>query len=154
MKSAKGSRSRHPPADRATVARLVDLSLAVMERYFATIQSVAPDPRLSYQRFRALSWIDSSSPVTVGDMASSMGIARSTASEMIARLVQDGLVAKSSGSNDGRSVQVVLTPLAQRLVQRRRKDLWEAHERLINSVAPHDRDDFVQAFETMHRVLR
>ncbi len=154
MKSPRGKAPVYQPVERATVDRFASLTYSFMDRFVALMRSGSPDPRLSYPRFRILAWIHSSGPMSVGSMASSLRIARSTASELVGRMVRDGLVSKSSAQADGRSVEVMLSPLGQRLVQRRNQQLWQAYRRMFGAMSPAEREEFEAAFESMERILR
>jgi MarR family transcriptional regulator, temperature-dependent positive regulator of motility len=142
------------PTNSPVVQRFAALSTAFMDRFLSMLRSVSPDPRLSYPRYRVLSWVDASTEVSVGQIATNLGIARSTASEMVARMERDGLVNKRADEGDARSVVIALTPLGQRLVKRRRKELSDAQRTLLSRMSPEDQQAFIQAFETVDRLAR
>lgn len=146
--------SKRIESDTQVIEHLSNLSYAVMDRFLAMQRAISPDPRLSYPRYRVLSWVESSREVSISDIASSLGIARSTASEMVGRMVRDGLVKKKTDSEDARSVVITLTPVGQRLVKRRRKELWDAHSTLVADLSRDDQHAFVNAFETLERLTR
>ena len=55
---------------------------------------------------------------TMAELATYLGLERSTVSGLIDRATQRGLVRKTGHPDDGRSVRVSLTPEAQRLATR------------------------------------
>jgi len=153
MKTTR-SATKRTEVDTQVIEHLSNLSSAVMDRFLAMQRAIAPDPRLSYPRYRVLSWVDATREVSISEISASLGIARSTASEMIGRMVRDGLVKKKTDSDDARSVVITLTPVGQRLIKRRKKELWDAHSTLVKDLSRDDQHAFVSAFETLERLTR
>ena len=144
----------YPTPDSAMVDRLEALANSTLQRFLTMLRDAAPDPRLSYQRYRLLAQIQSAGQLAIGDIAVSLRIARSTASEAIARLAEEGLVQKAVASKDGRSVVVSVTPLGRRLVVRRRKVLWDAYRAWLTRLSEEDQDAVLQAFEVLDQLTK
>ncbi len=89
---------------------LVQVSFAVI----AVLNRVAAQYDLSLTQLRVLGILRDREP-TMAELATYLGLERSTVSGLIDRAVQRGLVRKSSDSADGRSVRVRLTAEAQAL---------------------------------------
>ncbi|MBI5536094.1 MAG: hypothetical protein HY898_25460 [Deltaproteobacteria bacterium] len=51
-------------------------------------------------------------------------------------------------------MMIALTPLGQRLVKRRRKELAEAQRMLLSRMTPEGQQTFIQAFETIDQLAR
>jgi DNA-binding MarR family transcriptional regulator len=128
--------------------------MAFMDRFLSMVRVASPDPRLSYPRYRALAWIDDAGQVSVTGLSSNLGIARSTTSEMVGRMERDGLVRRAEDTQDARSVVVELTPLGQRLVRRRRGELFDAQRAMFHRLSPEDQKALVDAFDTLDRLTR
>ena len=89
---------------------LVQVSFAVI----AVLNRVAAEHDLSLTQLRVLGILRDREP-TMAELATYLGLERSTVSGLIDRAIQRGLVRKSSDSADGRVVRVGLTAEAQRL---------------------------------------
>jgi MarR family transcriptional regulator, lower aerobic nicotinate degradation pathway regulator len=88
---------------------LVQVSFAVI----AVLSRVAAEQDLSLTQLRVLGILRDREP-TMAELASYLGLERSTVSGLIDRAVQRGLVRKATDSADGRSVRVSITAEAQR----------------------------------------
>lgn len=89
---------------------LVQVSFAVI----ATLSRVAAEHDLSLTQLRVLGILRDREP-TMAELATCLGLERSTVSGLIDRAVSRGLVRKTTDAADGRSVRVNLTTDARRL---------------------------------------
>jgi MarR family transcriptional regulator, lower aerobic nicotinate degradation pathway regulator len=89
---------------------LVQVSFAVI----AVLSRVAAEQDLSLTQLRVLGILRDREP-TMAELATYLGLERSTVSGLIDRAVQRGLVRKTTDTADGRSVRVSLTAAARRL---------------------------------------
>jgi DNA-binding MarR family transcriptional regulator len=78
------------------------LSRRVAERWLAPA-GAAPD------QVQALRIIGDHAQITVGDLARAMGLERNSASQLVERLVKDGLAGRERSTSDRRQVFVALT---------------------------------------------
>jgi MarR family transcriptional regulator, lower aerobic nicotinate degradation pathway regulator len=90
---------------------LVQVSFAVT----AVLSRVAAEQDLSLTQLRVLGILRDREP-TMAELATYLGLERSTVSGLIDRAVQRGLVRKGADPADGRAVRVSLTPESRRLV--------------------------------------
>ncbi len=89
---------------------LVQVSFAVI----AALSRVAAEHDLSLTQLRVLGILRDREP-TMAELATYLGLERSTVSGLIDRAVQRDLVRKATDAADGRSVRVSLTAAARRL---------------------------------------
>src|ERR1700758_4961531 len=89
---------------------LVQVSFAVT----AVLSRVAAEQDLSLTQLRVLGILRDREP-TMAELASYLGLERSTVSGLIDRAVQRGLVRRTTDPADGRSVRVSLTTEARRV---------------------------------------
>src|ERR1700742_1437705 len=99
---------------------LVQMSFAVI----AALNRVAAEYDLSLTQLRVLGILRDREP-TMAELATYLGLERSTVSGLIDRAVQRGLVQKTADSADGRSVRVSLTAEARRLETQLIADIGE-----------------------------
>jgi len=92
---------------------LVQVSFAVI----AMLNRVAAEQDLSLTQLRVLGILRDREP-TMAELATHLGLERSTVSGLIDRAVQRGLVQKTTDAADGRSVRVSLSTEAQHLATR------------------------------------
>jgi MarR family transcriptional regulator, lower aerobic nicotinate degradation pathway regulator len=92
---------------------LVQVSFAVI----AMLNRVAAEQDLSLTQLRVLGILRDREP-TMAELATYLGLERSTVSGLIDRAVVRGLVRKNADSADGRSVRISLTAEARRLETR------------------------------------
>lgn len=85
------------------------LSRRVAERWLASA-STSPD------QLQALRVVHARARVTVGELARSMGLERNSASQLVERLVQDGLASRERSTSDRRQVFVTLSPRGESLL--------------------------------------
>lgn len=89
---------------------LVQASFTVM----ALLSRAAAEHDLSLTQLRGLAILRDRAP-TMAELATYLGLERSSVSGLIDRAVKRGLVQRDSSAEDGRAVRVSLTPEGQRL---------------------------------------
>ncbi|GMA49933.1 MarR family transcriptional regulator [Alicyclobacillus contaminans] len=92
----------------------IRLSVMFSSIYFHCHPTFTMD--LSHQAVRALQYIQMTGPVTVQQIAEQLGCAHNTASEILRRLQQKGLIAKGRRTDDERVVEVRLTEVGEQVV--------------------------------------
>jgi MarR family transcriptional regulator, lower aerobic nicotinate degradation pathway regulator len=107
-----------------TVGDLRDSLVQVSFTVIAALSRVAAEHDLSLTLLRVLGILRDREP-TMAELASYLGLERSTVSGLVDRAVQRGLVRKTTDSADGRSVRVSLTPEARRVETRIITDIDE-----------------------------
>ena len=113
---------------------LVQVSFAVI----AVLSRVAAEQDLSLTQLRVLGILRDRQP-TMAELASYLGLERSTVSGLIDRAVQRGLVQKDADPTDGRSVRVSLTERARRLESRMIAEIGELMASLIDRLNTSER---------------
>ena len=88
-------------------------------------------------------------PMRVGVLASAIGAAQNTISEVVARLQRSGFVSKTRDSSDHRAVLVGLTSEGLQALDRRRAVMRSAHRTVLEALSVEDRQRFVDAFELL-----
>ncbi|HUG14887.1 MAG TPA: MarR family transcriptional regulator [Thermomicrobiales bacterium] len=118
--------------------------------------SVAAHPEAagrSIGQIRAMVHLFHHGSSTVGDGAAALGVAMPTMSELIDRLVEDGMVERGVNPDDRRQVIVSLTPRARafgdRIYQLRRAQVKAALDRL----EPHEWPMFVRSIQALADAL-
>jgi DNA-binding MarR family transcriptional regulator len=76
----------------------------------------------------------------VSDIGGDLGISSPAASQMIERLVQQGLITRSEDPNDRRAKQIVLTEHGKQIVQESMRARSEWIDVLANKLSPAEQD--------------
>ena len=101
----------------------------------------------------ALSTIDSHGPLTPSEVADLERIQRPTATRIVARLEQDGLVARTADPNDGRSSLVSATPAGRELLRRLRSRKTAYLARRLRELDADDVAALERAADVLEQVL-
>jgi MarR family transcriptional regulator, lower aerobic nicotinate degradation pathway regulator len=99
------------------------------------LSRVAAEQDLSLTQLRVLGILRDREP-TMAELATYLGLERSTVSGLIDRAVQRGLVRKATDSIDGRSVRVSLTAEARRLATGVIADIGELMAPMTDRLTP------------------
>ena len=129
----------------------VRLRLAIARTARRLRQEAAEE--LSPSQAAALSTIDRHGPLTPSEFATRERVQRPTATRVIARLEEQGLVARTRDPEDGRSSLVALTPGGRELLARvrTRKDAFLA--RRLRELSADERAALDRAAAILERVL-
>ncbi|MCJ2013321.1 MarR family winged helix-turn-helix transcriptional regulator [Methylobacterium sp. J-076] len=106
-----------------------------LRRFLAFSEAAAAKAGLPTQQHQALLTLAGhagSQPATVGLLAEQLLIAPHTAAELVARMVEAGLLTKARGAGDRRRIELGLTPRASALLH----DLTAAHLRELRDLGP------------------
>jgi DNA-binding MarR family transcriptional regulator len=101
----------------------------------------------------ALATVDRHGPITPSELAARERVQRPTATRLIARLEQEGLVIRAADPTDGRSCLIAPTAKGRTLLRelRTRKDAYLA--RRLRDLSPEDLATLERAAEILERVL-
>jgi DNA-binding MarR family transcriptional regulator len=108
---------------------------------------------LSPSQIAALATIDRHGPLTPSELATRERIKRPTATRVIARLEESGLVDRTRDPEDGRSSLVALAPAGRELLERvrTRKDAYLS--RRLRELTPDERATLDRAAGILERLL-
>jgi DNA-binding MarR family transcriptional regulator len=126
-----------PPSVLLDLERIVVASVAVTARALADVA-----PELTLVQWRVLVLVDRPGGIPVGSIAAALGTKIASASRLVGRLRQRGLVETRRSEDDARVVLVSMTAqgldLRNRVVDRRRRELHAAiaDARLTPAAAP------------------
>ncbi len=148
--------SKPPSISPETVARVEKLVAALTEQMTRPPRQGPRPPSgvaLSFAQYRVLAQACAEEGMLVGDVSRLLGIARSSATEMVARMEHEGLVTKSRDARDARIVRLLPTRLGRQLASRRRGHHHEAFEGLLAQLSCEEAHQLVDALETLGRLL-
>lgn len=111
--------------------RLLDALVQTSFEVIGVVSRVAAESELSLSQLRLLAILRDREP-TMSDLATHLGLDRSSISGLIDRAVQRGLVTKTRDETDRRSARVALTPAGRELAGR---GAAQIHERIAPLLA-------------------
>jgi DNA-binding MarR family transcriptional regulator len=130
--SSSGQRDLVEPACDQLVDAVLGASRALVAVAARSLANVAEDVTLAQYRFLVV--LASRGPQRLADLATALGVDRSTATRMCDRLVRKHLVTRRRGQEDRRAVRVSLTGTGAELVaevsRRRRAEIAAILERM------------------------
>jgi DNA-binding MarR family transcriptional regulator len=98
---------------------------AIIEEFGVTIQA---------GQYPFLAAIDRAGPLTIGELAESVGITQPGATRTLGQLMDAGLVEARASEEDQRRKLVSLTEKGRALVERSRRDIWPGIEAAVRDL--------------------
>lgn len=133
----------------AEQVRRLERSWVILVRSLAARHFAKEGLQLSVAQYYALHHIDERAPLRMGKLAKALRVAESTATRLVDRLVDLGLVARVTDAADRRAVGVVLTGGGRRLLARARRRRMRSMAELLERLEPVEREDLVRLFDKL-----
>jgi len=114
-----------------------------------SIADIADDVTVS--QFRALVVLHSRGPQPLRSLASELQVVPSTATRMCDRLVDKGLIVRSTMPDDRREVRLALTSAGRQLVSAVSARRYDAIRKIVEQMPPDARGALVEAMEAFGR---
>jgi DNA-binding MarR family transcriptional regulator len=132
------------------IAQLYPVIMRVMGR----IRSVVHEGMdLTYNQYKMLLTIYDKGNCPLNLLAKDLGIAMSSASEMVDKLVNLGIVYRSVDEENRRQVVICTTEKGEELIRELRRGIVANYRTLLEKLPPDDQERLVKAFETLAEVL-
>lgn len=132
------------------IARLYPLLLGRMGR-LRTLVHEGMD--LTYNQYKTLLTVADRGECTLGDLARELEVAMSSASQMVDRLVGQGLVHREQDAGNRRQVLIRLTPAGRSLVEELQRGILEGYGKVLARLPEDEQEALVRAFEDIARIL-
>lgn len=91
--------------------------------------------------------------MTVGDLHHALNTAQSTASEMVNRLVKQGLVERERDPDDGRRTVLKLSPGAKKDLLNRMEAMTEVYREILRNFSREEQEELIHSLEEIARIL-
>ncbi|MGF1616501.1 MAG: MarR family winged helix-turn-helix transcriptional regulator [Acidimicrobiia bacterium] len=99
-----------------------------------------------------LSSLDRRGPMSMSRLANVEAISRPSATGIVSRLIDKGLIVRSNDPEDRRSVIVAITPAASALLERRKQERTAFLALLIDSLSDEEQLVLAKAAELIERI--
>ncbi|HOX39121.1 MAG TPA: MarR family winged helix-turn-helix transcriptional regulator [Candidatus Brocadiia bacterium] len=110
-------------------------------------------PVITVPQFRALMVIRALEKSSIRDIALALGVSNPSASTMVERLVEMGLLCRVTNPADRRRVEVTLSPLARRRASSIEDKLLSSHAALTKAIGPAATKKWVEVFLEIEQAL-
>jgi DNA-binding MarR family transcriptional regulator len=108
---------------------------------------------LTYNQYKTLLTIADRGECSLGDLARELGVAMSSASQMVDRLVGEGLVERNLDESNRRQVIIRLTDNGEDLIAKLRQGIIDGYRRVLAKMSEEEQEELVGSFETIARLL-
>jgi DNA-binding MarR family transcriptional regulator len=108
--------------------------------------------KLTLNQYQALVTIRELGECSVNDLADKLGIAQSTTSQLVDRLVKSGCVSRETFADDRRRMVVALSKSGEQMIERRKQSLLKAYAHILLMLDENDQNMLEEAFEKFYRI--
>ncbi|HEX9873090.1 MAG TPA: MarR family transcriptional regulator [Deferrimonas sp.] len=108
---------------------------------------------LTYNQYKTLLTIADREDCSLGDLARELGVAMSSASQMVERLVGQGVVHREQDAGNRRQLAIRLTPAGEALVAELQRGILAGYARILERLGDEEQEVLVQSFENIARIL-
>jgi len=108
---------------------------------------------LTYNQYKTLLSLSDMGPSTLNALSRDLGVAASSTSQMVDRLVAMGLVERRPAADDRRSVVLKTSPEGERLLEKVREEILQRYRVLFDHLGPTEQTNLAGAIHTLVRIL-
>ena len=108
---------------------------------------------LTYNQYKALLSLSDVGPCTLNSLSRDLGIATSSASQMVDRLVAMNLVQRSQGSRDRRQIVLETTDHGEALLEQIKDGILQRYRELFKHLGSAEQSNLAGAIHTIVRIL-
>jgi DNA-binding MarR family transcriptional regulator len=108
---------------------------------------------LTYNQYKALLSLSDVGPCTLNSLSRDLGIATSSASQMVDRLVAMNLVQRSQGSRDRRQIVLETTDPGEALLEQIKDGILQRYRELFKHLGTAEQTNLAGAIHTIVRIL-
>jgi DNA-binding MarR family transcriptional regulator len=141
--------STTPPADDRDLAQGLRLTVTRLARRLRK----EADAGISPSMLSALSTVERGAPLTIGELATAEGVQPPSATAVVGRLLEAGLVTREADPLDGRVYRLGITRDGLRLLERSRSRKTAFLARRLNRLDPAEREAHSRAVPLLDQIL-
>lgn len=108
---------------------------------------------LTYNQYKALLSLSDMGTCTLNALSRELGVATSSASQMVDRLVAMGLVQRASATGDRRSVVLQVSAEGESLLEKIKEEILLRYQDLFRNLGPAEQANLAGAIHTLVRIL-
>ncbi|HGY57242.1 MAG TPA: MarR family transcriptional regulator [Caldithrix abyssi] len=141
------------PKEDRNIQRLSEAFPPVMHFFHHMAGQVSKIGEYSLAQYRVLMLLHHHERMTVGDLHHALNTAQSTASEMVNRLVKQGLVERERDPDDGRRTVLKLSPGAKKDLLNRMEAMTEVYREILRNFSREEQEELIHSLEEIARIL-
>jgi MarR family transcriptional regulator, organic hydroperoxide resistance regulator len=107
---------------------------------------------MTFNQYQTLVLIQGMGECSVNELAERLGLAQSTTSQLVDRLVIAGLVKREINPNNRRSIIVSLGQEGMRMLHKRTTIMQKGYEKILSMLNEEDQEKFEDAFITLNKI--
>ncbi len=108
---------------------------------------------LTYNQYKALLTLSGTGPCTLNALSRELGVAASSTSQMVDRLVVMGLVSRSAAEDDRRQIVLRTTPEGEGLLEKVKDGIVARYRDVFRQLGPAEQASLAGAIHTLVRIL-
>jgi DNA-binding MarR family transcriptional regulator len=121
-----------------------------IQRFFHNISvEVSKTGDFTIAQYRVLSLLSQFGKMTVNDLKNHLHIAQSSASGIVDRLEQTGLLKRTVSNIDKRVTELELTYKAKNILAKKADSMENVYRKILESLNEKDQSDFIRSFENL-----
>lgn len=125
-----------------------------IQRFFHNISiEVSKTGKFTIAQYRVLSLLDHFGEMTVNDLKRQLNIAQSSASGLVDRLEQLGLIKRNPSDKDKRVTELKLTSKAKRILRRKNSSMEGVYRNILEKLNYKDQKLFVDSFTNLIQLI-
>ncbi len=126
-----------------------------IQRFFHNLSiRVSKTGEFTIAQYRVLSLLEHYDKMTVNDLKNRLNIAQSSASGLVERLDQLGLVKKRTDVQDKRVTEFTLTAKAKRILGKKADSMEEVYMKILDPLSDKDQKLFLESFENLKNLIK
>lgn len=133
--------------------KLAELAPKIMSSFHDPGREHPGEKNISMRQFQALVVISSKEGLTLSQICEKLGLAPSTATELMNRMIGMGLISKTGEEGDKRQVHLQLTPMGIELLKRRQEAMADLFQRFLATFPAPEQENFVRHFEGIWELI-
>lgn len=135
------------------IERLTHIFPIIMHSFHNLSSEVSRVHELTLAQYRLIQLLHRSENFTVNEISHALGIAQSSASELVTRMVNADLLIRETSPNDRRIYQIKLSSRAEQILKERADAMHVHIQQLLAGLAEKQQEEFVQSFEKISEIL-
>ncbi len=125
-----------------------------IQRFFHSVSiEVSKTGEFTIAQYRVLSLLEHFEKMTVNDLKKHLNVAQSSASGLVDRLEQLGLIKRNTGQNDKRVTELTLTPKAKKILKKKTDSMDGVYRNILEPLSYNDQRIFVGSFENLLKLV-
>lgn len=126
-----------------------------IQRFFHNVSiQVSKTGKFTIAQYRVLSLLEHFDKMTVNDLKNHLNIAQSSASGLVERLGQLGLIKKKSDPHDKRVTELTLTAKARRILGNKADSMEGVYRKILEPLSYKDQKIFLNSFEDLKNLIK